>query len=48
MTASIIESVWNCGPRDGEKTGKAAEAAKETNKKLSSAVNYEGVYHAIF
>ena len=48
MMASLIQSIWNCGPRDGEKNGKAAEAAKETNKRLSSEINYEGVYHVVF
>lgn len=43
-TASIIEAIWNCVPGDREETGKAADAANETNKRLSSEVNYEGVY----
>jgi len=38
VIASIILSIWNCGPGDGQKTGKAAEAAKETSKRLSSEV----------
>lgn len=40
--------MWNCIPGDGEETGKAAEAADETNKRLSSEANYEGIYHVMF
>lgn len=45
--ASIIQSTWNCGPGDGEKTWKAAEAAQETNERFSSGGNYEGVCRVI-
>lgn len=44
VTASIIEAIWNCVPGDREEAGKAAEVANETNKRLSSEVNDEGVY----
>lgn len=43
-----MESIGNCVPGDGEETGKAAEAADETNKRLSSEANYEGIYHVMF